>query len=562
MESSIHRDKPPLVLIVDDDKTMRILLRRILEKDGYIIEEAENGKQALVAYEQHEPDLILLDAMMPKLNGFQTCQQLRAMPGGQHIPILMVTALDDPKSVDLAFEAGANDYIIKPIRHAVVRRRIQHILQVKQAKEALRESERQYRSLFEYSPISIWLEDFSEVKHYIEQLRDQGVEDFRTYFETHPQAVEACADLVEIVDINNMTLRMYECNNKAELLGNLNKVFIEGSQDLFREELITLSEGRTIFEGESVNQTLAGQKINVAIRLSLTPGYEETWSKVILSVTDITQQRQMEQSLLATQKLADLGTLAAGTAHEINSPLQVITGISQSLTKRLDQGEVDPDHIRRSLEIIHRNGWRCAEIVRSLRTYAHAATTQVEPNDLNAIVHDTLLLTEHQLKSWSGIHIITELASDLPPFTCDRNQITQVFINLLNNARDAMPEGGQITIRSYHDQTTSQLKLQVTDTGQGIPESVRVKIFDPFFTTKAIGKGTGLGLSIVAGIIRAHRGEIEVKSIPNQGTTFTIYFPDTTQTMAATGSSQFTTGGRFDDSIQPIFNLIQIDRRN
>lgn len=557
MEGSVNQNNPPLVLIVDDDKTMRILLRRILEKDGYIIEEVENGKQALVAYEQHKPDLILLDAMMPELNGFQTCQQLRATPGGQHIPILMVTALDDPKSVDLAFEAGANDYIIKPIRHAVVRRRIQHILQVKQAKETLHESERQYRSLFEYSPVSIWLEDFSEVKQYIEQLRDQGIEDFRMYFETHPQDVEVCVDLVKIVDVNNMTLRMYECNNKAELLGNLNKVFVEESQDLFRDELITLSEKSTIFEGESINQTLTGRKINVVIRLSVTPGYEETWSKVIVSVTDVTQQRQMEQSLLAAQKLADLGTLAAGTAHEINSPLQVITGISQSLCKRLDKGEINPDHMRRSLEIIHRNGWRCAEIVRSLRTYAHASTTQIESNDLNIIVHDTLLLTEHQLKSWSDIHIITELASDLPPFTCDRNQITQVLINLLNNARDAMPEGGKITIRSYHDLATAQLKLQVIDTGQGIPELVRVKIFDPFFTTKAIGKGTGLGLSIVAGIIRAHGGEIEVESIPDQGTTFTIYLPSTTQTMAAADSSQFTTGGRFDDSIQSIFNLTQ-----
>lgn len=262
---------------------------------------------------------------------------------------------------------------------------------------------------------------------------------------------------------------------------------------------------------------------------------------------------------MAAKKLAELGTLAAGTAHEINSPLQVITGMSDNLLQRLAQAEPDLNRFRRGLEIIHRNGWRCAEIVRSLRTYAHASATQIEPNDLNTIIKDMLLLIEHQLKSWSGIDIITHLSPEMPPLACDRNQITQVLINLLTNARDAMPEGGEIIIRSDYDRDLGQHLLQITDTGQGIPEATRMKIFDPFFTTKQVGKGTGLGLSIVAGIVRAHGGKIEVESNPGQGASFTLSFPETDQLTPAAGLLMPEAAGRFDDSIQTIASFDNIN---
>jgi signal transduction histidine kinase/DNA-binding response OmpR family regulator len=248
--------------------------------------------------------------------------------------------------------------------------------------------------------------------------------------------------------------------------------------------------------------------------------------QVIAMVRNVTEREQMLAQVFNSQKLVDLGTLAAGVAHELNSPLQVITGLSESLLTRVKQNECDPSRLNQNLETINRSGWRCAEIVRSLLTYARASTGQIQPYELNTLVRDTLLLIEHQLRSWSNITVQTNLAPDLPPLQCDRNQITQILINLLTNARDAMPEGGEISIRTAHDLLTAQLVLEVSDIGTGIPEAARKKIFDPFFTTKPPGQGTGLGLYIVAGIVRAYGGEIVVHSTLGEGTTFTLTFPE------------------------------------
>jgi signal transduction histidine kinase len=263
---------------------------------------------------------------------------------------------------------------------------------------------------------------------------------------------------------------------------------------------------------------------------------------VVYIIQDITERKQMEAKLVASQRLADLGRLAAGVAHEINSPLQVITGVSRSLMDRLQQGTLATERLERNLDVIHRSGWRCADIVRALRTYAHASAAQIEPNDLNEMVEDTLLLIENQLKSWSNIAVETDLTPDLPPLRCDRNQITQVLINLLTNARDAVPAGGKITIGTAYDAESARLVLAVSDTGVGIAESIQANLFDPFFTTKPAGEGTGLGLSIVAGIVRAHAGEIDVNSVVGKGTTFTVYLPDR---VPEVGSSSSASGGRF-----------------
>lgn len=266
--------------------------------------------------------------------------------------------------------------------------------------------------------------------------------------------------------------------------------------------------------------------------------------------TDITERRQTQAWITNTQKLADLGTLAAGVAHELNSPLQVITGVSESLLRRLELNTLEPAYLRRNLDVVHRNGWRCAEIIRSLHTYARASGGQLAPTSLNDLLRDGLLLMEHQLSSWSNITIQTELAADLPPLTCDRNQITQVLINLLTNARDAMPDGGTITLTTAYDEAAANVVLKVADTGSGIPAAVRSKIFDPFFTTKPIGKGTGLGLSIVAGIIQAYGGAITLTSQEGRGTTFTVQLP-VGPPDAALAQAAPVSGGRFDESDQP-----------
>lgn len=165
------------------------------------------------------------------------------------------------------------------------------------AQEALRENERRYKSLFEDSPISLWEEDFSQVKQYFDTLRSQGVSDMRAHFEEHPEAVAHCASLVELVDVNNATLKFFGADSKQTLLGSLDTLFTEHALQAFKEECIALAEGRRIFECETEHRTLSGEVKQVAIHLTVAPGAEETLNKVLVSIMDITERRKAEREL-------------------------------------------------------------------------------------------------------------------------------------------------------------------------------------------------------------------------------------------------------------------------
>ena len=244
------------------------------------------------------------------------------------------------------------------------------------------------------------------------------------------------------------------------------------------------------------------------------------------SDADITEQKKMEAVLIESQKMAGIGTLVAGIAHELNTPLQVITGYSDSLVRDLKEaGKLEGERPERQLNTLNRNAWRVAEIVRTLQHYAHPDRDRFDQANLNDLLKNSLILMEHQLKSWENIQIESSLAEDLPHFTCEQNKIIQLMINLLSNAHDAMPDGGTIRIDTSYAADKDRLVLKISDDGKGIPEAVRGRIFDPFYTTKPVGKGTGLGLSIVQSIVRAHGGEIKVESTPRKGTTFTITLP-------------------------------------
>ena len=210
----------------------------------------------------------------------------------------------------------------------------------------------------------------------------------------------------------------------------------------------------------------------------------------------------------------------------LNAPLQLVTGLSERLTRDLNVDRIDKQQFLTDIERINNNGWRIANIIRSLLTYARRDGHEMAPQQLNEIIESSLLLIEHQLVSWSNISIEKKLAPQLPLIHCDSNSLTQVILNLLENARDAMPGGGWIKISTASSPKKEQVILRISDTGEGIPAEIQSRIFDPFFTTKDVGKGTGLGLSIVQGIIQAHSGDIQVSSPPGKGTTFTICLPE------------------------------------
>ncbi len=246
-------------------------------------------------------------------------------------------------------------------------------------------------------------------------------------------------------------------------------------------------------------------------------------SKNVFIIRDITLRKKVLSHLMETNKFYSLGTLAAGIAHEMNTPLQVITGAAEGLIERTKSGTLGLDRLLHNLERINENAWRMAEIVHSLVAYTRTTTEQVEICNINNLILDTVQFLKHELLEHPKVEIITCLNENLPLIYCDPNKINQVLFHLISNAQESMPAGGTITIRS--DLEADQIVLEVEDTGTGIAEEIRDKIFDPFFTTRQFGDGMGLGLSVVLGIVKAHGGKVSFENGEKQGTVFRLVFP-------------------------------------
>jgi two-component system, NtrC family, sensor kinase len=225
------------------------------------------------------------------------------------------------------------------------------------------------------------------------------------------------------------------------------------------------------------------------------------------------------EELLHKEKLASMGQLAAGVAHEINNPLGSILLFADTLYQ--EAGE--DDGRREDLKIIVQETLRCKKIVADLLNFARQQDILAQESDVHEILEQAIGNVSHQ-PTFTQVKIVRAYASDLPAIQADPSQLLQVFVNLLNNAADAMPQGGTLTLETRRIDPQG-VEIVVEDTGCGIPEENLGKLFTPFFTTKPVGKGTGLGLSIVYGIIKMHRGQITVKSQPDRGTIFTITLP-------------------------------------
>ncbi len=247
-----------------------------------------------------------------------------------------------------------------------------------------------------------------------------------------------------------------------------------------------------------------------------------------LFIPDELDHEEQWAALAQTQRLAGIGTLAASVAHELNNPISIITTACSSLEAQADEQSLSAETLRRQLEIIEHNAWRCARLIQALRSYAYPNLQPVFC-DLNAIVEQALTLVAYQFQRHHNIAIRTELEANLPRGLWEPNQIEQVLINLLTNARDALPpEGGAITIRTWLNAPANGhtvVSLAVEDTGPGIADELLSHIFEPFFTTKAADEGTGLGLSIAADIVAQHQGRIWAESPPEGGSRFTMELP-------------------------------------
>jgi PAS domain S-box-containing protein len=234
---------------------------------------------------------------------------------------------------------------------------------------------------------------------------------------------------------------------------------------------------------------------------------------------DVTDRAELERRLVQADKLSSIGLLAAGVAHEVNTPLAVISTYAQMLAKQIS-GDAQKAPL---LEKIARQTFRASEIVNSLLNFSRTSPTEFVSVDLNKVVRETLTLLEHQLAK-ASVSVQLSLDDSLPRIKGNPGKLQQVFLNLFINARDAMESGGTLAIRSSADDNL--VRITVADSGAGIAAENLPRIFDPFFTTKAARKGTGLGLSVSYGIVREHSGDIEVQSEVGAGTRFHLSFPE------------------------------------
>jgi PAS domain S-box-containing protein len=254
----------------------------------------------------------------------------------------------------------------------------------------------------------------------------------------------------------------------------------------------------------------------------------------IVIIEDITRRVQLEEQLQISEKMASIGLLAAGVAHEVNTPL---TGIS-SFTQMLLEGADPQDPRTRLLEKIERQTFRAAKIVNGLLNLSRPVSsggTDIAPVDLNTVINDVLALLEHQF-ALHRIKVRKELVEGAATVGGLEHKLQQVFLNLFLNAKDAMPRGGWLSISTRVE--GARVVAEVSDTGSGIPNEYLARIYDPFFTTKAIGQGIGLGLSITYGIVREHDGAIDCDSVVGQGTRFTLEFPQVPAERAARAAQQ------------------------
>jgi len=228
--------------------------------------------------------------------------------------------------------------------------------------------------------------------------------------------------------------------------------------------------------------------------------------------------RETQEQLIQKEKLASVGQLAAGVAHEINNPLGSILLYADILRKETPE---DNQQQAEDLDMIIRETTRCKTIVNDLLNFSRQNEVLAQDTDLNALLEELAQEASKQ-ELFEGIDLLCDLEPDLPTIQADPLQLRQVFLNLMNNAAEAMPHGGQLTLRTQKGQAKGFVTAEIQDTGVGISDENMKKLFTPFFTTKPIGKGTGLGLAIIYGIVKMHRGQISVSSEEGQGTTFTI----------------------------------------
>ena len=515
--STPDADNPACILIVDDELFNRQVLEVMLARPGYVISTATTGEEALAMVGTHPPDLILLDVMMPGLDGYQVVARIKADPATAKIPVIMVTALDDRRAKMLAQLAGAEDFLTKPVERAELEVRVRNLLRLKaysdyhdrysralegeatSREEQLVQSESLYRDTFDGAPVGIIHSDADGL-----WLRvNQRACDFLGY---------TCEELVGLGGAE--LTKAEQPVDEAETLRHLASGQI--THTLTGERRYQRSDG-----------TLVWARVNVSVHRDARGRFQH----FITVIEDITDRRTLEARVRQANRMDAVGRLASGIAHDFNNLLTVILGFAELAA---GDDEEASEHGQELREII-KAARSAAGLTKQLLAFSREQVLTPEPLDVNALITDTVGMLDRLIGK--HIEIVLRLAPQLPTAHSDQGQLQQVLMNLASNARDAMPNGGTLLIETSAVDLVNSAALPeevveapyvliaVTDTGEGMSSEVLAHVFEPFFTTKDIGKGTGLGLATIYGIIKQSHGYIWVDSMLGRGTTFKVFLP-------------------------------------
>ena len=308
------------------------------------------------------------------------------------------------------------------------------------AEETLRIREARYRTLFEDSPFPMWEEDFSGVKQFLDQLKARGVTDIRAHLSAHRADAEECVRRIRVLDVNRAAREFYGAT-RDQLLGDLNRIFDDAAYEVVCEEMGVLAAHNSMYRTEFETRTLGGEPRTVTMIVSLEPSPGD-WSRVIVSFFDITDHKRLEAQLLQSQKLESLGRLAGGIAHDFNNLLMVITGYSDLL---LGDATLAPG-VRSGLSQIRNAGERGAELTQQLLAFSRRQIGQPRALSLNSLIGESQGMLQRVIGE--DIELVVRLDPEAWTIRADRGQIHQVLMNLVVNAREAMPAGGVLTIET------------------------------------------------------------------------------------------------------------------
>lgn len=486
MAVRIKPNTRPRILVIEDDQDTGTLLIDTLSEEGFEVRSETDGLQGLAVATEWKPDLILLDVMMPKVNGIEICRRIRKSELGSSLPILFITAKDGLSDKIEGFRAGGNDYITKPFLIGELLARIEAHLRLQTLRRDLAFSEERYRLLVENSPDGLLL-----------LTPDFEVRFFNSRF---PEILNLPATAELIGKTLNELAHYSEIFPKIAILAaQVNNTH----QKETKEFQIATPDHQTRF------LAVFGLPLNVR---------ESQLEMVQIGVQDVSQRRHMEDALIQAEKIHSLGILTAGIAHEVNNPL---TGISNAI-QILQRCSVGPQRQQELCDLVLTHIARIANIVKDLRTFSRPHNSVPEVFPLQETIVETLSLARYQA---SPEKITIEFQHPPEPLFLygDRNQFQQVMINLLVNSIQAISERGSIFVSLAQDGGNARITLE--DTGCGIPPGQLGLIFDPFFTTKRHWKGTGLGLAVSYRIIQLFKGTLTVDSTVNKGSRFVIALP-------------------------------------